>query len=113
MINKTVWIAGGLVLAVGAVAYLSYHDSSAGKDAAGTIVEAQRAQTDGASSSNPASPALPTDGNGATADVSSANGGQDRAGQDRAGQDRAGQDRAGQDRSTDGAQDRQGGPSSN
>ena len=46
MSSKTVWVASGLVLAVSAVAYLSYHDSSAGKDAAGTIMEAKRAQVD-------------------------------------------------------------------
>ena len=42
MSSKTVWVAGGLVLAVSAVVYLSYYDSSAGKDAAGTIVESKR-----------------------------------------------------------------------
>ena len=47
MSSKTVWVAGGLVLAVAAVAYLGYHDSPAGKDAAGTIVQAKRAYADG------------------------------------------------------------------
>ena len=41
MSGKTVWVVGGLVLAVGAVAYLSYHETPSGKDAAGTIVEGQ------------------------------------------------------------------------
>jgi hypothetical protein len=105
MPGKTVWIGGGLILAIGAVAYLSYHESPAAKDAAGTIVEAQRAQTDGTNSMNPATPVGTTDGNAGTADRSSTDGGADRAGQDRAGQDRAGQDRAGQDRA---GQDRAG-----
>jgi hypothetical protein len=42
MSSKTVWVAGGLVLAVAAVAYLGYYDSPAGKDASGTIVQAKR-----------------------------------------------------------------------
>ena len=49
MSGKTVWVVGGLVLAVGAVAYLSYHETPSGKDAAGTIVAAKRAYVDGTS----------------------------------------------------------------
>ena len=52
MSSKTVWVAGGLVLAVAAVAYLGYYDSPAGKDASGTIVQAKRAYADGASASS-------------------------------------------------------------
>ena len=37
MFRKTVWIAGGLILAIGVLAYLSYHQSQAVRDAAGTI----------------------------------------------------------------------------
>ena len=51
MSGKTVWVVGGLVLAVGAVAYLSYHETPSGKDAAGTIVAAKRAYVDGTSGS--------------------------------------------------------------
>ena len=51
MSSKTVWVVGGLVLAVGAVAYLSYHETPSGKDAAGTIVAAKRAYVDGTSGS--------------------------------------------------------------
>ena len=51
MSGKTVWVVGGLVLAIGAVAYLSYHETPAGKDAAGTIVAAKRAYVDGTSGS--------------------------------------------------------------
>src|SRR4029077_6219915 len=49
MSGKTVWVVGGLVLAVGAVAFLSYHETPSGKDAAGTIVEAKRAISDDSS----------------------------------------------------------------
>ena len=51
MSGKTVWVVGGLVLAIGAVAYLSYHETPSGKDAAGTIVAAKRAYVDGTSAS--------------------------------------------------------------
>jgi hypothetical protein len=37
MSRKTVWIAGGLILAIGVLAYLSYHQAPAVKDAAGTF----------------------------------------------------------------------------
>ena len=37
MSRKTVWIAGGLILAIGVLAYLSYHQGPAVKDAAGTF----------------------------------------------------------------------------
>ncbi len=40
MSRKTVWIAGGLILAIGVLAYLSYHQAPAMKDAAGTLVAA-------------------------------------------------------------------------
>ena len=42
MSGKTVWVVSGLVLAIGTVAYLGYHDPGAGKDALGTIAEAKR-----------------------------------------------------------------------
>ncbi len=42
MAKKTVWAVGGLVLAVGAVAFLGYHDYPAGQYGAGTLVEAKR-----------------------------------------------------------------------
>ena len=47
MSGKTLWMVGGLVLAVGTVGYLSYHETPSGKDAAGTIVDAKRAYVDG------------------------------------------------------------------
>jgi hypothetical protein len=40
MSRKTVWIAGGLILAIGVLGYLSYHQAPATKDAAGTLVAA-------------------------------------------------------------------------
>ncbi len=40
MSRKTVWIAGGLIVAISVLAYLSYHQSPAVKDAAGTVVAA-------------------------------------------------------------------------
>ena len=38
MPRKTVWIAGGSIVAIGVLAYLSYHRSPAVTDAAGTLV---------------------------------------------------------------------------
>jgi len=46
MASRTVWIVGGLVVAIGAIAYLSHNKAPAGKDAAGTIVEAKRARAE-------------------------------------------------------------------
>jgi hypothetical protein len=63
MPSKTVWIAGGIVVAIGAIAYLSYNKAPAGKDAAGTIVEAKRARADGTNSFNPTPTASTTDQN--------------------------------------------------
>jgi hypothetical protein len=37
MSTKKAWIGGGLILAIGVFAYLSYHQSQAVRDAAGTI----------------------------------------------------------------------------
>ena len=37
MSTKKAWIGGGLILAIGVLAYLSYHQSQAVRDAAGTI----------------------------------------------------------------------------
>ena len=51
MSGKTVWVVGGLALAIGAVGYLSYHETPSGKDAAGTIVAAKRALVDSSSAS--------------------------------------------------------------
>src|SRR6266480_3828072 len=61
MASKTVWIVGGVVVAIGAIAYLSYNKAPAGKDAAGTIVEAKRARADGTNSFNPAPTASTTE----------------------------------------------------
>ena len=96
MASKTVWIVGGLVVALGVVAYLSYHTAPAGKDAAGTIVEAKRARADGTNTFNPAPTSSTTDDRGDIRADDRA--GADRAGADRAGADRAGADRAGADR---------------
>jgi len=47
MASKKVWIVGGcLVVVIGVVAYVSNNSATAGKDAAGTIVEASRTHTD-------------------------------------------------------------------
>jgi hypothetical protein len=67
MPSKTVWIAGGIVVAIGAIAYLSYNKAPAGKDAAGTIVEAKRARSDGTNSFNPAPTASTNDTSAADA----------------------------------------------
>jgi len=61
MASKTVWIVGGVVVAIGAIAYLSYNKAPAGKDAAGTIVEAKRARADGTNSFNPTPTASTTE----------------------------------------------------
>ena len=45
MTSKKMWIVGGIVVAIGAAAYLSYNSPPASSDAAGTIVEANRAVT--------------------------------------------------------------------
>ena len=47
MTSKKMWIVGGIVVAIGAVAYLSLNSPPASSDVAGTIVEANRAVTDG------------------------------------------------------------------
>ena len=49
MANKTIWIAAAVVVAIGVVAYVGFSGSSAVSDGAGTIVEAKRAYSDGAS----------------------------------------------------------------
>jgi len=49
------------VVAIGAIAYLSHNKAPAGKDAAGTIVEAKRARADGTNSFNPTPTASTTD----------------------------------------------------
>jgi hypothetical protein len=70
MASKTVWIVGGVVVAIGAIAYLSYNKAPAGKDAAGTIVEAKRARADGTNSFNPSPTASTTDQNASDASKS-------------------------------------------
>jgi hypothetical protein len=72
-----VWIVGGVVVAIGAIAYLSYNKAPAGKDAAGTIVEAKRARADGTNSFNPAPTASTTEQN--ASDASKAMAGPDAA----------------------------------
>jgi hypothetical protein len=61
MTSKTVWIVGGLVVAIGVVGYMTYNSSPASGDAAGTIVEAKRAQTDGTNSPDSSATANTTD----------------------------------------------------
>ncbi len=73
MSGKTVWMAGGLVLAVGTVAYLSYHETPSGRDAAGTIVAAKRAYVDGTGGS-----AVGTSTSGTTDDQTGNANGSDR-----------------------------------
>src|SRR6266404_7124167 len=77
MPSKTVWIVGGVVVAIGAIAYLSYNKAPAGKDAAGTIVEAKRARADGTNSFNPTPTASTTEQN--SSDASKAMAGPDAA----------------------------------
>jgi len=72
-----VWIVGGLVVAIGAIAYLSHNKAPAGKDAAGTIVEAKRARADGTNSFNPTPTASTTDQN--TSDASKGTSGAEAA----------------------------------
>src|SRR5246127_3590120 len=61
MASKTVWIVGGLVVAIGVVAYVAFKPGPANTDAAGTIVEAKRARADGTNSFNPSPTASTTD----------------------------------------------------
>jgi hypothetical protein len=81
MSGKTMWVVGGLVLAIGAVAYLSYHETPSGKDAAGTIVAAKRAYVDGTSASGTGSQTgtsntgSDTSGSGSASDRSAGAGG--------------------------------------
>ena len=77
MASRTVWIVGGLVVAIGAIAYLSHNKAPAGKDAAGTIVEAKRARADGTNSFNPSPTASTTEQN--ASDASKAMAGPDAA----------------------------------
>jgi|SRR5882762_2646048 len=77
MASKTVWIVGGVVVAIGAIAYLSYNKAPPGKDAAGTIVEAKRARADGTNSFNPTPTASTTEQN--ASDASKAMAGPDAA----------------------------------
>src|ERR1700756_3614133 len=60
MASKTVWIVGGLVVAIGVVAYVAFKPAPA-TDASGTIVEAKRARADGTNSVNPTPTASTTD----------------------------------------------------
>jgi hypothetical protein len=61
MASKTVWIVGGLVVAIGVVAYVAFKPGPANTDTAGTIVEAKRARADGTNSVNPTPTASTTD----------------------------------------------------
>ena len=74
MSGKTVWVAGGLAVAIGAVAYLSYHEGPAGKDAAGTIVAAKRAYVDGTSGGSGSSQTGSQNGGDASGNGGSSNG---------------------------------------
>jgi len=60
MASKTVWIVGGLVVAIGVVAYVAFKPGPANTDAAGTIAEAKRARADGTNSFNPSPTASTT-----------------------------------------------------
>jgi len=61
MASKTVWIAGGIVVAIGVVAYVAFKPGPANTDTSGTIVEAKRARADGTNSVNPTPTASTTD----------------------------------------------------
>ena len=68
MSSKTVWVVGGLALAIGAVAYLSYHETPAGKDAAGTIVAAKRALFDSSGGSGTSTTSTTPSSDGSSTD---------------------------------------------
>ncbi len=61
MASKTVWIVGGLVVAIGVVAYVALKPGPANTETSGTIVEAKRARADGTNSFNPAPTASTTE----------------------------------------------------
>src|SRR3979409_1132808 len=65
MASKKLVIRCGAGAGSGAIAYLSYNKAPAGKDAAGTIVEAKRARADGTNSFNPTPTASTTEQNAA------------------------------------------------
>ncbi|MGA7824147.1 MAG: hypothetical protein WCA14_08135, partial [Steroidobacteraceae bacterium] len=104
MTSKTLWIAGGIAVAIGVVAYVGYNAMPAGNDGAGTIVEAKRAQTNGTNAMNPTStPATADDrakDSGVSGDASDDRASADRASADRASADRASADRASADRAS-------------
>jgi hypothetical protein len=77
MASKTVWIVGGLVVAIGVVAYVALKPGPVNTDAAGTIVEAKRARADGTNSFNPSPTASTTEQN--ASDASKAMAGPDAA----------------------------------
>ena len=61
MTSKKMWIVGGVIVAIGAVGYLSYNMPPAGNEAAGTIVEANRAVTDAAAPTTATEPTAALD----------------------------------------------------
>jgi hypothetical protein len=67
MASKTVWIAGGIVVAIGVIAYVAFKPGPANTDTSGTIVEAKRARADGTNSFNPSQTASTTEQNSADA----------------------------------------------
>ena len=114
MASKNLWIVGGIVIAIGAVAYIGFTGSPAVNDGAGTIVQAKRAQTDGTNSFNPSSNASATDerANTDSAGTSDQRGEKQRAREEqRAAGDQAGAGSRGtNDRAADNRSDDKAGP---
>ena len=92
MTSKTVWIAGGIAVAIGVVAYVGYNGMPAGLSGAGTIVEVKRAQTDGTNAFNPNAPTATPDQQ--AKDSGTSGNGADRADATRADANRADANRA-------------------
>jgi hypothetical protein len=95
MTNRTVWIVGGVIVALSAVAYVMYSGSPAGQDAAGTIMEAKRVISDGAST--PPTLPGPQDGSTDTPTNQGDNASRDNASRDNASRDNASRDNASRD----------------
>ena len=113
MASRTLWIAGGIVVAIGVVAYVNFKGSPAVIDGAGTITQAKRAQTDGTNSFNPSSNANATDerANTDSAGTSDQRGEKQRAREEqRAAGDLAGPGGGSHDRAADNRADDKAGP---
>jgi hypothetical protein len=88
--NKTILIAAAVVVAIGVVAYVGFSGSSAVNDGAGTIVEAKRAMSDGASGP-------PTTADDRSADNGAANQGDPNGARDNGARDNGARDNGARD----------------